>query len=348
MSDVGVGLLGYGVAGSAFHSPLVAATPGLRLASVASRQKDKVLARYPDATVASRPESVIQDPAVTLVVIATPNETHVPLAEAALDAGKHVVVDKPLALTAADAQALSERAQRRGLLLIPYHNRRWDNDYLTLSQCIDAGLLGEVRTWEAHFDRYRPTIKDSWREEPGDGAGMLYDLGPHLIDQVLCRMGSPASVFADVQCQRDGAQVDDYFHLVLRWGRTRAILHGGALVRGQAPRFAVHGTRGSFVKYGIDPQETALRRGGIPGGPGWGEEPTAFHATVTTEQGGVELTSRVPSIPGDYGAFYRGVLTAIRHGAPPPVSAQAAVDTLRVIEAAQRSAEGGKVEWLNG
>jgi len=342
MKEYGVGLLGFGLAGRVFHAPLIDAVPGLRLAAVCTSREQAVRERYPSAQVLARAAAVIEHPDVDLVVVATPNDTHAPMARAALEAGRHVVVDKPMVPTAGEAESLMTLARDRDRLLVPYHNRRWDNDYLTVCRCLDAGLLGEVRTWEVNYDRFRPDIKENWREEPGAGAGLLYDLGPHLADQALARFGMPDWVQADVASQRTAARVDDYYHMVLAWGASRAILHAGTLVRGEAPRMRVHGTRGSFVKYGLDPQEEALRCGASAAAADWGTEPADLSAEVTTDSGGVELISHVPSERGDYPAFYRGVRAALEGGAQPPVPAQAAVDVLRVIEAAFESSETGR------
>lgn len=342
MSEIGVGLLGFGLAGRTFHAPLIEAVPGLRLVAVGTRQHEAVAERYPAAVVHADPRDVIRDPAVGLVVVATPNDTHAELATAALEAGHHVVVDKPITTTAAEAQTLIALAGRAGRCLVPFHNRRWDADFLTLSRCLDGGLLGEVREWHSHFDRYRPAIKDNWREEPGAGAGLLYDLAPHLADQVMARHGLPDWVSADVVAQRDAAQVDDYFHLVLAWGPVRAVLHAGTLVRGETPRLAVHGTAGSFVSYGLDGQEAALKAGHRPGEPGFEAAARLAPPTLTSAPGGVPLTAAVTPDAGAYTRFYTGVRDAVSDGAPPPVPATAGLNALRVVEAARRSAEEGR------
>lgn len=334
-----VGLIGFGLAGKAFHAPWIHALEGVQLAAVATTRRDEVEAVYPQARVYLSPESLLADEQLDLVVIASPNATHFLLARAALEAGCHVIVDKPLVTRSQDAEELIALARRQQRLLVPFHNRRWDNDYLTLCDCIDQGWLGEVRTWESRFDRFRPHIKAGWREQPEEGAGILYDLGPHLIDQVIARLGLPEWVFADVHAQRDQARVDDYFHLVLAWGPTRALLHAGTLVAGDTPRFSVHGTRGAFVAYGRDPQEAALRAGKVPGVPGWCGDPEACQGFLSVRG---EPAQPMPLMPGDYGAFYRQVAGAVQHGAPPPVAAEAARDGLRVLEAAQCSQREGR------
>ena len=266
--ELNVAVLGYGLAGSVFHAPLVAATPGLRLHTVVSRDAARVALRHPHARVLVDPAQAFADPAIDLVVVATPNDTHAPLALAALAAGKHVVVDKPFALDIAEAERMIAAAGGAGRLLSVFHNRRWDADFLALRALVDRGALGRIAELHSHFDRFRPQVPDRWRDRDGPGGGLWYDLGPHLVDQVLQLFGPPQAVSADLARQREGAQAVDYFHVQLRYPRLRAILHAGALVPGHGLRFAVHGTGGSWLKHGLDPQEDALRAGGVPGGTG--------------------------------------------------------------------------------
>jgi scyllo-inositol 2-dehydrogenase (NADP+) len=272
-------------------------------------------------------------------VIASPNACHAPLAEQALRAGKHVVVDKPFAIASADAQALIDLATERGLLLSVFQNRRWDHDFLTLRRAIDEGRLGEIYQYEARYDRFRPQPKQGWRERPEPGAGVLYDLGAHLIDQALALFGLPESVSADVQVQRAAARADDWFHLRLRYGRRRVILGASCLAAGPGPHFSVHGDRGSFVKYGLDGQEAALKAGLRPGMPGWGEEADDLRARYTDADGHHQALANER---GAYETYYRGIAAAIRDGAPPPVRAEQARDVIAVIEAALRSAAEGR------
>lgn len=266
------GLVGYGYAGGTFHAPLIAATPGLRLATIVSSRPDAVHRHWPQVRVVENITALLADPTIQLVILATPNQTHFPLAREALLAGRHVVVDKPFTITAAEADTLIALAEQQGVLLNVFHNRRWDNDFLTIQHLINQGQLGEVMTFESHFDRYRPAVRDRWRERDEPGAGLLYDLGAHLIDQALLLFGRPDHIWADLGKQREGALADDYFHIVLRFGEKRAILHAGCLVAAPPFRFAVHGTKGSYVKHGLDPQEEQLKQGIRPGDAGWGLE----------------------------------------------------------------------------
>lgn len=330
-NELNAALVGYGLAGSVFHAPLLAATPGLRLHTVVSRDPAKVAVAHPRARVLADPAQAFADPAIDLVVVATPNDTHAPLALAALAAGKHVVVDKPFALDAAQAQAMIAAAAGAGRVLGVFHNRRWDADFLTLRGLLGAGMLGEVAELHSHFDRFRPQVPDRWRDREGPGSGLWYDLGPHLVDQVLQLFGTPLAVHADLARQRDGAEATDYFHVQLRYPRLRAILHAGALVPGHGLRFAVHGTGGSWIKHGLDPQEDALRAGAAPGGQGWGRDPRPGTLLRVGADGAVR-EQPVASADGDYPAYYAAMRDAVRHGGAAPVTATEALRVMEIIE----------------
>jgi scyllo-inositol 2-dehydrogenase (NADP+) len=268
-------------------------------------------------------------------VIASPNLTHFPLARAALEAGRHVVVDKPFTVSLAEADELIALAAARGRVLTVFHNRRWDGDFLTVRDLL--GRLGEISLFEAHWDRFRPAIKQGWREVPAAGAGLLADLAPHMIDQALLLFGTPDAIAADVLQQRDEATVDDYFDLTLFYGPLRVRLCASTLVAASRPRFAVHGSGGSFVKYGLDPQEPVLKAGGDP------RDADAIRdrsdGLLTLADGHVE---RVPTAPGSYLAFYEAVAASIREGAPVPVDPADAREGLRLIDLARRSASEGR------
>lgn len=335
-----VGLIGFGLAGSAFHAPFVEAEPRMRLAAVASSRPDAVRERFPDVAVAPDAEALLADPAIDLVVIAAPNPLHAPLARAALDRGKHVVVDKPLVADLAEAQPLIDLARDRGRVLSVFHNRRWDGDFLTVQRVLREGRLGRVMLAEFCWDRFRPAIKQGWREEAGPGAGLLADLGPHLVDQALRLFGTPDAVAGDLAVQREEAAVDDWFALTLHYGPARVLLSASTLVADPRPRFALYGTEGSFVKYGIDPQEAHLRAGGSVGDARFGEEPADLGGRLTVRAGEPE---RLPTERGDWRRFYSGVAAAVLDGAPPPVDAAEALTGLRLIELGRRSAAEGRV-----
>ncbi|WP_334185769.1 oxidoreductase [Novosphingobium sp.] len=332
-----VGLLGYGYAGATFHAPLIAAVDGFALGHFASRSAEKILARFPEAVIVDDHQALLGNAEVDLVVIATPNDTHFPLAQAALRAGKNVVVDKPFTLDLEEARTLIALAEDVGCQLTVFHNRRWDSDFRSVRKAIDAGLVGDPAHLEIHFDRFRPEVRDRWRENDGPGAGIWFDLGPHLVDHALLLMGLPDRVTASLALQREGARSTDWAHVILEFGDRRAILHASMLVAGGVPRFVVHGTGGSAVKYGMDVQERQLLAGMTPGAPGWGEDidPLVLHDSEGH-------ASRLPAEPGDQREFYRLVGDAVRGRAANPVPPIQSLAVMAVIEAAERSAAEGR------
>ena len=345
--DVRVGLVGYGLAGAVFHAPLVAAAPGLRLAAVVTTNPERAAEARRDhagVEVFENAQRLFERAdSLDLVVVASPNRTHAPLALAALGAGLHVVVDKPLAASAAEARGLLEEARRRGLLLTVFHNRRWDGDFLTLRGLVARGELGRVLRFESRFERWRPRPKEGWRQsaEPADAGGLLYDLGSHLIDQALLLFGRPARVYAELDRPYEGVGADnDTFVALTHASGVRAHLWMSSAAAQVGPRFRVLGAERAYTKFGLDVQEEALRSGSRPGGKGWGEEPEASWGLLGA--GGDVRPVRTEA--GRYQTFYEGVAAALREGAPPPVDASDAVAVLEVIEAARRShAEGQTV-----
>ncbi len=343
---VRVGLIGYGLAGAAFHAPLIAADPGMRLAAVVTADPERSAAArrdHPDAAVVPSADRLWERAAeLDLAVVATPNRTHVPLALAALEAGLPVVVDKPFAATAADALRVVEAARRRGLLLTVYQNRRWDGDFLTLRALLDGGRLGPVARFESRFERWRPAPRGGWRESgaPEEAGGTLYDLGSHLVDQALVLFGPVARVYAELDRRRPGVEVDDDAFLALahRSGVRSHLWMSAAAAQG-GPRFRVLGGAAAWVKHGTDVQEERLRAGGSPREAGWGEEPRERWGIL----GAGDQVEAVPTRPGAYPQFYEGVRRALREGGPAPVDPLDSVAGLRIIEAARASAEQGRV-----
>lgn len=334
-----VGLIGFGYAGRTFHAPLIAAAPGLQLAAVASSDADKVHAVFPAAEVVGH-DALIVRADIDLIVIATPNDTHAPLALAALQAGRHVVVDKPFALSPEEARTLVDAATARRRLLSVFHNRRWDDDFLTLARVLREGRLGRVVEVVSHFDRFRPQVRARWREAAVPGAGLWMDLGPHLLDQALVLFGAPDAIRLDQATLRDGAVVDDWFDAQLRWEQgafagLRMRLHASTLAAAPGPRFAVHGTRGSFVVHGLDEQEDQLKAGMAPGSAGWGR--STRKAVLHEEVGGMLRQTELALEPGDYRAYYRGIVAALQGGEPPVLAAEA-LAVQELLDAGQRSA----------
>lgn len=328
-----VALVGYGYSGRTFHAPLIRAVAGLDLRLVSSRDEGRVRADLPEAVVLPDPLAVATSDEVDLVVIASPNDSHAPLARAALSAGKHVVVDKPFTLDLVEARNLVALAADRDRLLSVFHNRRWDSDFLTVKRAIKDGEVGTVTHFESHFDRFRPEVRDRWRERDGPGAGLWFDLGPHLVDQALLLFGVPERVQADLFRQRRGALSDDWAHVVLDYRDRRVVLHASMLAAGGTARFTVHGDEGSLVKAKPDPQEAQLLAGMRPGAPGWGEDPDEL---VLYAPDGSARTK--PITPGDQRLYYAGIVDALTGGGRTAVSPLQAIAVMAIIEAATEAA----------
>ncbi|MDX3849159.1 Gfo/Idh/MocA family oxidoreductase [Streptomyces sp. AK02-01A] len=359
MTDTGtsprVGLVGYGLAGSVFHAPLIAATEGLALDTVVTsdpERREQARAEFPDVRFAASPDELWERAGeLDLIVIASPNKTHVPIATAALKAGLPVVVDKPLAGGAAEARELAALAEARGLLLSVFQNRRWDNDFLTLARLIETGRLGDVQRFESRFERWRPQLKGGWRESGAaeEIGGLLYDLGSHVVDQALVLFGPAVQVYAEADVRRPGAETDDdTFVAITHANGVRSHLYASATTAQLGPRFRVLGSAAGYVKYGLDPQEADLREGKRPGTEArWGVEPESLWGRIGA--GESPLTgggSPVETEPGDYPAYYAGIATALREGTAPPVTAHEAAAALDVLEAARLSAREGRTVTL--
>jgi scyllo-inositol 2-dehydrogenase (NADP+) len=320
-----VGLIGYGLAGAVFHAPLIRACDGLDLSAVLTSREHPLRVGNVEQLLARCDH----------VVVATPNDSHFPLARRALEQGKHVVVDKPFTVSVEEADALIALARESKRMLTVFHNRRWASDFLSLRNVLPK--LGELFLLEASWDRFRPEVRQRWREQAGPGAGLLADLGPHMIDEMLQLFGMPDAVSADILAQRPGAMVDDYFDLRFDYGSRRVCLRASSLVSHPRPRFAAHGTGGSFMKHGLDPQEEQAKAGMDPRDPAFGIE--QHSGTLTLPDGSVE---EVPADRGRYLDFYKAVVAAITEGAPVPVDPADARNGLLLIDLARRAAHSGQ------
>lgn len=341
MADlINVGLIGYGMAARVFHAPVIQSVPRLRLKKVVERHADESRQRYPWVEVVRDPAAVLQDEEIELVVIATPNASHFELARRSLLAGKHVVVEKPFTTTSGEARQLVELARRQHRVISVHQNRRWDGDFLTVKRVVDEKLLGRLVEYESHYDRFRNYPRPgAWREGEGPGSGILFDLGAHLIDQAQVLFGLPRAITADIRTQREFAKTADYFELILDYDGLKVTLKAGMLVRELGPRFILHGTEGSFVKYGMDPQEEALKQGLTPSAPHWGEEPREQWGELNTQVGGVHVVGRVETAAGCYQSYYRNMVDAISGEGELAVKPEEAMNTIRIIEAAVQSNE---------
>lgn len=338
-APIRVSLIGYGYVGKTFHAPLVRAVPGLQLAVVGSSRPERVLADLPGVTVCPFMEAATH-PNVDLVVIASPNDSHFPLAAAALRAGKHVVVDKPFTLDLAEARELVRIAREQNRLLSVFQNRRWEGDILAAKAILESGRLGKVTHFEAHMDRFRPLVRQRWREDPGPGAGLWFDLGPHLIDITLHLFGLPDAVLASIATLRPGGRTDDWAHVQLFYPDLRVILNATLLSSGGIPRTLLHGTKASWAKYGPDLQEKQLVEGIIaPGTKGFGDDPDPG----ILFDGATGERTEIPVPPADQIGYYTGMRDAILGRAPVPVSPESAIAVMAILETTFASSEQGRV-----
>lgn len=338
MSEIKVGLIGYGMAARVFHAPVIRSVAGLRLTKVVERHGDESHSLRPPVEVVRDADALLQDEEIELVVITTPNSSHFELARRSLLARKHVVVEKPFTATSAQAQELIELARRQERIISVNQNRRWDGDFQTVKKILDSRLLGRLVEFESHYDRFRNSPRPgAWREQEVEGSGILYDLGSHLIDQAQILFGLPEMITADLRIQRDFAKTTDNFELILHYDGLKVALRAGMLVRCPSPRFILHGSLGSFLKYGIDPQEEALKQGRLPSEPDWGREPKELWGRLITEAGGLNLDGQVETLAGCYQAFYRNIADAIGGRAELAVKPEEARNTIRIIELAIES-----------
>lgn len=346
---VRVGLIGFGLAGQAFHAPVIRGVPGMELACILERHGSKAKEKYPEVRVARSLDEMLSDKSIGLCVVATPNDSHFSYTKACLEAGRDVVVDKPFTPTLAEAQQLVLLAAERGRLITVYQDRRWDGDFLTLRKLIESGALGTLMEYESRFDRFRLDSKpNAWRERADHpAAGVLWDLGPHLIDGALVLFGEPHALWASAFCQRESAVVDDAFDVCMEYPRLRATLRARIIAYAPGPHLLVHGTKGSFIKHAMDPQEEILRSPNCPDGPDWGAdwgvEPEERWGTLSRVG---EPSRRVKTERGDYRGFYTNVRDAIEKRAPLDVTPEQALRLMRGILLAHKSSrEGRTVRW---
>jgi predicted dehydrogenase len=338
---IGVGLVGFGLAGRAFHAPVIRAVSGLHLAAILQRSGTDAAVKYPDVRMARSMDELLSMPGIGLVVIATPNETHFPFARQCLEAGRDVIVDKPFTTTLEEAVSLVQLAKSAHRLLTVYQNRRYDGDFQAIRQLVAAGTLGRIVRFETTYDRFRPQLKlGAWRETTRPGSGILFDIAPHLIDHALVLFGLPEAVTADVRAERENAVADDAFDITLRYPNgMRAVLRSSILAAAPRPRFVLLGTQGSFVKQSFDPQEMNLRRGYIPEGKPWGYEPEENWGVLTVPAGESFEQRRMPSAACDYRDYYSNVRDAILGRVALAVTPEYALDIMRMLELARESSQ---------
>jgi predicted dehydrogenase len=351
MKCIQVGLIGFGFAGRIFHSNVIQAVEGLELAAIVQRTGSEAAAAFPHVRVLTSVEELLQDSSIQLVVVATPNATHLPIARQCLLAGRDVVIDKPFALSSAEAAELVQLARERGRLLSVYQNRRWDGDFLTVRKLLENEQLGRLVMFESHYDRFRQLPRlHAWREDGGPGGGVLFDLGAHVVDQALVLFGVPASVWASVRIEREGARVDDSFDLYLHYPASHAQatpsglsvwLRATCLARSPGARFTLNGTRGTLRKFGMDPQEAHLLAGDVFSSKPWGVEGPEHWGTLTLDEGGEAVSTPVPTEAGDYRGYYINIRDAMHGNAALAVTPLQAWRTMRVLEMAMESSRSG-------
>ncbi len=324
-------LISFGMSGEVFHGPLLTSHGGFDICSILERTKNCSAQKYPYANIKRTFEEVLADSAIELVIVNTPDDSHYEYCKASLNAGKHAVVEKPFTIKSGHAVELIDIAKKKKLVLSVFQNRRWDNDFLTVKHIIATNKLGRLVEFESHFDRFRPVISGSWKETGSAGTGTLYNLGSHLIDQALVLFGMPLEVYADIQTMRENAGADDYYDIKLFYSNFRVILKSSYIVKECGPRFSLHGTKGSFVKYGLDPQEQALKDGFLPVDATWGAESSQFWGVLNTID--ASLIEKVPSLAGNYQAFYNSIYNAIRKSDALLVRPEEALQTIQIIEA---------------
>ncbi len=345
MESLKVAIAGFGFGGRIFHAPFIQSTDGLVIDKILTTDPAKIAGiqkAYPHVKIAQSFEDILSDPDIAIVVLAVPNTFHHDMATQALQAGKHVVVEKPFTVTSEQADALIRLAQNGDRILTVYHNRRLDSDFRTVKKVIEKNLLGRVVEYEAHYDRFRNYIKDSWKQTIVPGGGILYDLGAHLIDQALTLFGLPTEIYADLRLQRDEAVVVDNFELILSYPNLKATLKAGMLVKERGPRFAVFGTEGTFLKHGMDVQEAALLNGLRPDGGPWGIEPREIWGKLNTSMNDVPFVGRIESETGNYNQFYQNLYQAIKGEESLLITPESARDVIRVIETAYQSNKEGR------
>jgi scyllo-inositol 2-dehydrogenase (NADP+) len=334
MTAINTALLSFGMSGEVFHGPLLRAHGGFAVTQIFERTHQKSAKQFPSATIVRSAEEIFENKAIELIIVNTPNASHFAYAKAALESGKHVVVEKPFTVTVSEADELIALAKRKGKMLTVFQNRRWDGDFLTVKKVIEGNLLGKIVEVETHYDRYRNYVEEgSWKEQRQQGTGIIYNLGSHLLDQILVLFGMPVSIDARMGIQRPNGKVDDYYDIRMQYKDFHAIIKSSYLVREQGPRYVLHGVEGSFVKYGIDPQEQALKDGGVPGAAGWGQEPVQDWGTINTTLKELHLQGKIETVPGDYPAFYKNVYDVIRNNAALAVNPEQSRDGIRLIEA---------------
>jgi scyllo-inositol 2-dehydrogenase (NADP+) len=345
--EVKIGLVGYGKAGEFFHAPIIDSVPGMKLVKVVERHAQRSKEKYPWVTVVKNIDELLKDEQIEVVVITTPNWLHFEMAHKALSAGKHVIVDKPLTITTKEADTLIELAKKQDKILTVYHNRRWDGGFLTIKKIIRESWIGDIKKFEVRFERYRPEVKQElWRESNRQGAGVLYDIGCHLIDQAFQLFGKPKTIKADIKIERKGAKADDYFEIILNHGNVTSVLKASMLVTETKPHYYLEGDLGTYTKFERDPQEEMVKSGKTPKNRDWGMEPASRWGFLNSKAPGLKYYGKVETIKGSYESFYENFYSVLRDGKELAVKPEEAREVIHAIELAfQSSKEKKELEY---
>jgi scyllo-inositol 2-dehydrogenase (NADP+) len=345
MKILNVGMIGYGLSGSVFHAPIINNLPYFKLTHIVSTKKNIVSEPNVSLKILEEADLLFQSDDIDIIVITAPNQAHYSLAKKALSAKKHVILEKPFVVDSCQGKELIALAKKNHLILSVYHNRRWDNGFLTLKDILKEKILGNIYLYEAYFDRFRPYVTlEKWKEKKQAGAGILYDLGSHLLDQALCLFGVPHAIWADLHIQRQNAQAIDYFYLVLDYGKLRVSLGSSSIAAMPRPVLSVHGDKGSFVKYGLDPQEEQLKSGMIFSDPEYGIENEAFSGQLKLSDQDAQETQKILSLPGSYQTYYEKIYQCIVNKSENPVLSDSALKVIELIECAYLSAK--EKRWI--
>ena len=343
MNKIKTGIASYGLSGKAFHAPFIETNEAFELSAICERSKNEASKTYPHVKIVRSFDALLADTSLELIIVNTPDVTHFDYCRAALEAGKHVIVEKPFVFTVAEGEVLIKLAAEKGLMLTVFQNRRWDGDFMTIRKLRDENRLGRIVEYRAAFQRFRPQIAGTWKEKHDRFVGIVYNLGPHLVDQAICLFGKPTGVFAQIKTQRDDSQIDDFCHIILIYPELQVTLTAGMLMKEPIASFVLHGTNGSFVKHGIDPQEDQLRAGMLPTESSYGLDTPENFGTLVYEQNGETIRENVETLQGNYKYYFDAVAESIRKQSDPPVSPTENLLIIRILEAAYQSNEENRV-----
>jgi predicted dehydrogenase len=342
-TKIKTGIASFGLSGRVFHAPFIHANEAFELTAICERSKNEAIETYPYVKIVRSFDELISDASLELIIVNTPDVTHYDYCRAALEAGKHVIVEKPFVFTVAEGEELIQLASENGRMLTVFQNRRWDGDFRTVCKVLNENKLGRIVEFRAGFQRFRTQIADTWKERNDRFVGIVYNLGPHLVDQAICLFGKPTGVFAQIKKQRDGSQIDDFFHIILKYPELQVTLTAGMMMKEPIASFVLHGTKGSFVKYGIDPQEDQLKGGMLPTDATYGVDIPEMYGTLVLDEKGNTTREIVETLRGDYRLYFDAVAQSIRQQIAPPISPVENLLVIKILEAAYQSNDENRV-----